>query len=393
MFGLLIVVVIVLVLGALIVGPDRRSERGAHRRSARHPSPLAAGLQRAVEAGVLTSSQADAVLDVQPPSLAPTGGGRRVPALAEALAYLGAVLVIAGAVVAVEHVWIDMAVWTRLLLVGAVAAGFSATGAAIPETDDRVWWRLHGFCWLLGTGALALFTALVAGDVLGLDGKTVTLATGAVVALDSALLWQGRDRPLQHLSAFAGLVAVVVGAVTLLGGTDLAVAGGLWALGALWLALGTADLLRRHPGSGGETVPSAAVGQALGALTVLVAAALTGPVWEAWSAVAGLVTAVALVVLGSVASRPVPLVVGVAGLFVYLPTTVLSFFAESVGVPLVLVLAGGALLGGVAAVSRRRTRAGAGGGSSGRSPGTATGSHGTAGSPPPPAAPASRPPR
>ena len=94
-----------------------------------------------------------------------------VSVVVELLGYLGGVLAIIGAVLLAARFWQDLATWTRLSLLGVVAAALWAAGAMVHEHADPALWRLRGVLWLLSSAAVAFFAALFAADVLELSGE------------------------------------------------------------------------------------------------------------------------------------------------------------------------------------------------------------------------------
>jgi hypothetical protein len=208
--------------------------------------------------GLLTQDQTTAILAAEharaPRPPAPT---RPVSVMAELLGYLGGILAIIGAVLLAARFWQDLASWTRLTLLGLVAAALWAAGAMVHEHADPALWRLRGVLWLLSSGAVAFFAALFAAEVL-------------------AATCRGR-------LAGGGMVLV---------------------FGAQAMAAG----------------------------------------WEAAGLVLGLASAAGLLVAGTTARRLVVAGVGIFGVVMFLPATVMYFFAGTVGVPLLILLAGVVLL-------------------------------------------------
>lgn len=68
----------------------------------------------------------------------------------------------------------------------------------------------------------------------------------------------------------------------------------------------------------------------------------------------GLASAAGLLVAGTTGRRHALAVVGIVGLVIFPPATVVHFFAGTLGVPLLLLLAGVALLAVTLALLRRR---------------------------------------
>jgi hypothetical protein len=253
--------------------------------------------------------------------------------MVELLGYLGGTLAVIGAGLLAARFWPDLTLWARLSLVGLVAVALWGAGALVPEQAAPALWRLRGVLWLGSSAAVAFFAALVGAEVLELDGEAVALGAGLATAVHAGVLWWRRPRPLQQLACLAG-VAVAAGAgVAVAGGNEAAVGLSVWAVGVLWLLAGWRGLL-----------PPPVVALVAGAILVLQGAQATAVRWEGAGLVFGLASATGLLVAGTTGRRPAVAVVGIIGVVMFLPATVVHFFAGTVGVPVLLLLAGVALL-------------------------------------------------
>jgi hypothetical protein len=289
-------------------------------------------LDAAVAGGVLAREQADALLRLATPAAPRPREGPRVSVTAEVLGYLGAVLAIIGGVMLVAQFWREMETWSRLALAGGLAAGLTLAGLLVHDETDPILWRLRGFLWLLASAAVALFAGLLGADVFDWAPEPVALFAGVWTTLHAGLLWRRQDRPGQHLACVGGLIAALAAAGAW---TDGAAAAGLavLALGAAWTALGWRD-----------QVPPRLLALVVGPILVLVGAGVTAGSWPDAAPVLGLVAALALVGLGSQLREFLLTATGVVGVFVYVPWTAGQFFADSVGVPIVILLTGALLL-------------------------------------------------
>ena len=310
-------------------------------------------LRRWVAAGLVSAEQAAAIVSWEasleapaPPALART---RRIPAVAEALGYLGGVLAVIGLVLIVDHYWPDMATGGRLALSAAGALIPLVAGALVPtggDSGDAALERLRGFLWLASAAAAAVFAGVLAGDAIGADApKTVVLATSGTVALHSGLLWRWRERPLQQAACLGGL-AVFAGAVV----SEFADSGAglaVWAVGAAVLYLG----LRRR-------TPLPFVTEGVGALAVVVGAFMSASDWQGPGLLFALASAAGLLALATVPGLAPTwgdqIEIGALGGFCLLQAVpgTLGYFAEGAGVitGLATWAAGGVLL----AVGTRR---------------------------------------
>lgn len=206
-------------------------------------------LERWTAAGLLSVEQAAAIsafeaarAEHEEAAVAPYPS--RLPAVAEALGYLGGVLATVGLVLLVGRSWSDMATPARLVLSGGGALALAAGGVLVRAGTDVALTRLRQVMWLASTAAAALFAGVLANGGLGADSaEVITLAAASMVVLVSAVLWWGRALPLQHLTLFGGAV-VAVGALAAVPGEAGAIGLSVWATGG---ALTVAGLRRRTP--------------------------------------------------------------------------------------------------------------------------------------------------
>jgi Predicted membrane protein (DUF2157) len=308
--------------------------------------PLGAKLRRWAADGLITDEQATAILAAERARVGPAAAvSRRVPVAVELLGYLGGVLAALGGVLLTARFWDELPAWSRLTMLGVAAVALWATGAQVPEHADPALWRLRGVLWLLSSSVVAFFAGVVAVELLDVEDERVALLAGLAAAAHAGALWRLRPRPLQHLACLAGLATAVGAGVAALGGDQAAVGLAVWAVGTTWVALAWRGLL-----------PPAGLGLALGAAVALVGAQATAMRWEGAGMVFGLANATALLVAGTTGRRFVLAGVGVVGVFVFLPPTVGYFFADTLGVPVVILAAGAVLLAVTVALLRAQAR-------------------------------------
>jgi hypothetical protein len=330
---LLAVALLLILLLALAsrIRPHARPTRSAG------AGPLAAQLQRWTTDGLLTQEQATAILAAEraqlPGPAPPARPARPASVLVELLGYLGGTLAIVGAGLLAARFWPDLASWARLSLVGLVAMALWAAGALLPEQATPAVWRLRGVLWLGSSAAVAFFAALFGVEVLDLDGEAVALGAGLTAAIHAGVLWWRRPRPLQQLACLAGLAVAAGAGVALAGGDEAAVGLSVWAVGVGWVLAGWRRLL-----------PPTVVALVAGGIVALQGAQATAQGWEGAGLVFGLASAAGLLVAGTGGRRLALAVVGIVGVVMFLPATVVYYFAGTVGVPVLLLLAGVVLL-------------------------------------------------
>lgn len=300
----------------------------------RAPAALGDALARWVAAGLITTEQASAISDHERTVAEPARQGRerpphrprRVPAFAEALGYLGGVLALAGLGVLIGNAWPDLATPVRLALSFAVTVAVIGGGAVVSEQLDPALARLRWFLWTIAAGTSALFTAVLMTDVWDVEGdQYVASACFGAAALVSAVLWWGRDRPVQELLSFAG---TIVAAGLLVSAWVNSGVGGLvvWFLAAGTLAVGLRGL-----------TPEPFIAHIVGAIAVVAGSAVTIQQWAGAGMIFALSTAGGLLLLGALprlhldgARRMSLFIVGGIGAFQITPGTI-GYFASDAG--------------------------------------------------------------
>ncbi len=168
----------------------------------------------------------------------PGGSGRRVPAAAEALGYLGGVLALVGLGLLLSRVWEDLGAWGRVAVLAGTSVGLLVVGALVRAGRDPALRRLRGFLWLLSTLAAAAAAAVVAGDVVDLRGPAVGAAAAGAALVHAGALWAGRpNRVLQQASALVAL-PLLVGTLLTRVLDDAPAAVAVWIVGAAVLGAG-----------------------------------------------------------------------------------------------------------------------------------------------------------
>ena len=307
-------------------------------------------LQRWVEAGLLTDSQMRGILEFES-GRRPTSEPTRVTPVVEALAYVGGILLAIGAAMLVGRFWDRMGTAAHLVVVMAVGVVTGAVGTVVGESDP-VAWRLRGFLWALCAGGFGASAGLFVFEVLDRTGEPVAFTTAMTIAIVSVLLWRLRNRPLQHLLTFLGLVVAVGVAIAWTGSDDAAawVGAAFWTLGLLWA--GSSWMHR---------LPPAVIGFVLGVvLTMVGAGAMSGTV-DWLGPTLGLVTAIGWCAVGVSTDEVLALLPGVVGVFVFLPWTLGRLAGESLGAPVIMMISGLTLLAVVAFLVRRPHRRGTAG--------------------------------
>lgn len=252
---------------------------------------------------------------------------RRVPAVAEALGYLGGMLVVGSLVVLTARYWSDIPTAGRLGLSGSTAVLFFVGGVLTHESAAVALARLRAFLWLASSAAFAVFAVVAARDGFGMERtETLVLFASAAVAVENGLLWWGRQRPLQQLAFLAAVTSLLGAAVAQFTEPPGWAGVSVWACGCVLLLLG----LRR-------LISAPVLTEGLGALAVLVGGIMIAGQWQGFGMVFVVATAAGLgslaVVRGLAPERADQLTLGIlaaVALLQWVPST-LGYFAGDAG--------------------------------------------------------------
>ncbi len=276
-------------------------------------------------------------------------GARRISLLTEAVAYIGAILLLAGGAAAIGQRWNGITDWGRVGVFTAAAVFFLLVGIIVRQVREPAIQRLVGVVWFLSVAGVAGAVGFATHEVYRHTGAVTVLAVGVAVALCSAALWLVRPRALQNVALFVGLVVTICGTiVTVAGGggsaPSLAFALALWIFGLAWAGLGW----QRYVEPLWVSIPS-------GVVLALIAPSLTAGE-HGWAYAIGIATAT-VAMAASVPLRNTPLLaLGTLAMFSYVTSVVVRYFHESLGVPAALAITG-VLIIGLAVISARLMRA------------------------------------
>ncbi|MGH2579340.1 MAG: DUF2157 domain-containing protein [Actinomycetota bacterium] len=113
------------------------------------------------------------------PSVGPRQG--RISLLTEAVGYVGAILVLAGAGVAIAQRWEDLTDGARLGLVAGLTLFFLGVGYFTRRSTEPAYIRLTSVVWLIGTAGIAATLAQFFTQMVETSDETSFLALGRVV--------------------------------------------------------------------------------------------------------------------------------------------------------------------------------------------------------------------
>ena len=273
-------------------------------------------------------------------------GTRRISLLTEAVAYLGAILILAGGIAAIGQRWNRIGDWGHVGIFAGAAAFFFLVGVIVYQVHDPAIQRLVDVVWFLSVAGVAGAVGFTTHEVYGNTAAVTVLAVGAGITVYAAVLWLVRRHALQNFALFTGLVVTICGAILTIDDSapSLAFALALWGFGLAWAGLGWRLVIEPR----GVTVPS-------GALLALVAPILAAGTFG-WVLAIGITTAAA-VMAASVPLRNTPLLaLGALAMFGYTTAAMVRYFHQSLGVPGTLAITG-VLIVGLAVVVARLMRA------------------------------------
>lgn len=322
-------IVVLALVGLIVTAMRSGSSASIADGGPRVPARLSEELRRWMEAGLLSRAQAEALAKFE---AARVRGSRR-GLIVEVVGYLGAVLAAAGAGVALGQAWGDLRVWQRLATSFGTAGAFLVAGIVLSRLDEPAIRRLVSVLWTLSVASLAWGLIVLGVDVLELAEERMSLFVGGVSLAYAGALWWVRRWPGQQVATFLALQVTVAGAILAPSGEAPGWAPmlAIWAVGAAWLVLGWRGLL----------APSA-MAPALGALAMVLAPTFGGGM--DWNVLLGLGTSAGLMVLSVPMRETLLLAIGSVGAFGYLVGTAVTYFGETLGVPLALLFAGLAVL-------------------------------------------------
>ena len=289
-------------------------------------------LERWTSAGLISADQARAIRAAEKRE---GRASRAIPALAEVVAYVGAIFALSAIVLIASRVWSDLAVGAQLGLLALATGVLWAGGWWMRGGRNPVRRRLVTILWFLSAGGIGWLADVVATDLWDLENG-YGLIIGLALSLYAGLLYRDRRTSLQQI-ALAGGVGFLCGGLSDLAGGDDWFGLFLWVAGVGWIALTRVGVLTPRR-----------TGLALGAVGVLSGSQAMAIEFfdspDGWGLALGLISAVALLYLSVSFAEMVLLGFGIVGLFIFLVQVIGEYLADSLGGPLALLIAGIVLL-------------------------------------------------
>ena len=304
-------------------------------------------LSRWVDAGLISGEQAEHIAAAE----AAATPVRKVAPLTEALAYLGAVMLVGAGLAFLGQAGVRLSPSGWLAVLAVAGAACLAGGWMLRHQTEPAIRRLHSVLWLVSTAALAAFLGVLFGVELDVGRSAPLLATAGTAAYALAL-WLIRPSAPQVLALWAGAAGVIAGAFALTTEPPRwLVALAVWAFGMLWFGLAWA----------GRLAPARAA-LSLGAVTALAAGWIAIGQAEGGSTPAalalGLSAAALVTTAGATLRRTWLIVLGALAGVAYVSAGIGQYLVDVIGAAASYALAGVVFLGLAAltvALGRRRT--------------------------------------
>jgi hypothetical protein len=276
-----------------------------------------------------------------------------IPAVAEALGYIGGALALA-AVIALLSTF-----WSQLGLVGHVGIGVALAvaglvgGFAIGRVEGAAAERLSQFLLLAGVAGVGVAVGFAVRDLVFTYSRSGAassalrsnaaewgwFAGAAAVAVSGGLVWWRKRTVLQHLAFGAGVAATALLVLPLvpIDGPDWGAGATLIAVALVWGALALGDLI--PPRTEGLVLSALGI---VGGIEMMALVGTPSPRWPIWL---GAAACAALIWAGSKIEQIGVLGIGTVGLMVFSGQLVGEYLGFGAGTAIALIAVGFVLLG------------------------------------------------
>jgi len=116
-------------------------------------------------------------------------GSRRISLLTEAVAYVGAILLLAGGIAAISQQWNSLGDWGQVGVLAGAAAFLLLAGIMVRRVREPAIQRLVGVVWFLSAACVGAAAGFAANEVSATSGAATVLAAGVAGAVYAAALW------------------------------------------------------------------------------------------------------------------------------------------------------------------------------------------------------------
>jgi hypothetical protein len=281
-------------------------------------------------------------------SAASSPGKRRVMMLAEGLGFIGASIFLAGTIAVIDQRGNDVRDWGHVIVYALSAALLFVAGWRMRRSGNIAFHQHQvDVLWFLSVAASSAAVAYLAHWFINFSGNVprgaaTVLAMGVAVPVYAWALWRVRRHTLQNLALFGGLILTFCGIIAAATNPAswLGYALVLWGFGVAWA------------GVAGRYVEPTGVSLAFGTALALVAPCFA--VWQyGWLYWVAILTAVvAMAASPPLESKPL-LVLGTLAALGYVSWAVVRYFHQPLGIPAVLAVIGGLIVGLAAFTARQ----------------------------------------
>ncbi|HEX6220139.1 MAG TPA: DUF2157 domain-containing protein, partial [Acidimicrobiia bacterium] len=191
-------------------------------------------LERWVEAGLIDAATAE---DIEAFEAERSGSGRIGRGM-EAIAYLGAVLVLVAVGILVNEFWDRIEPWGQFALSAVIALILIGVGVILGRSIEPAVSRAQTFSWFLSVAAVALTAQVGVGEIGGTGDDETFLIVSLISLVTAILLWWLRASVLQMVAMGVTAAASVIAGVSLIEtAPDFAFGLSFAGLGTAWLLL------------------------------------------------------------------------------------------------------------------------------------------------------------
>lgn len=248
---------------------------------------------------------------------------RRIPIVTEILGYVGAALAVWAVMFLVSEFWENLSDWAQATLFAALAFALFVGGAVLLDTREPALRRLSTVLWAGGVIALGGTLYVLFDPIAGLSVDATWSLVGLIAAVVGALMLRRQPSVPQHIMLFAAVLTAGASFLNLAADPEVAIYGfGVWGFGLAWVLASRAGVL-----------PPLNSGVVLGALTMLVGAQIAGAEGELTTlgVLLGLGTAGFFATAGVMLRERLLIILGGIGIFWHVPQAMFHFFGETFG--------------------------------------------------------------
>ena len=298
-------------------------------------------LERWLDEEIITAEQAQrmrrSAMDSPPAPIDAAYEERRIPIVTEILGYVGAALAVWAVIFLASEYWGNLTDWAQMALFGALALSLFAAGGALLDSQEPAVGRLAGVLWAGSVLSFGGAMFVLFDPILSYSVNTTWTLIGVLAAVAGGLMLRIRQEAAQHIVFFAAVMTALMSMLNLGREPELFVFGFVaWGIGLVWVMISRSGILQ-----------PVTVGMILGAITMLYGAqlaAIEGDT-DTLGILLGLATAGLFAAAGVVFREKLAIILGGIGIFWFVPQAMFHFFGETFGGMFGLFISGLAIVG------------------------------------------------